>query len=66
MLLRLAVGDEVERIDWDEMQFRLDDSDSYHNSHSLVMPDPLGFTKADGAGNLKAEWVEAGPAAKSG
>jgi len=71
MLLRLAGREEVRRVDWDEMQFSLNQADGAGSRQTLSMPDPLGFSKADtetlfeGAESLAEllNWLGSQPAA---
>ncbi len=74
MLLRLAAPEEVLRVDWDEMQFRLNHANGQGSRQTLAMPDPLGFGRGDteslfeGADSLGEllEWLGSQPSTAVG
>ena len=47
MLLRHAEPEEIERVDWDEIHFRVEEPDGSRTRLTLPMANPLGFRKAD-------------------
>jgi Pup amidohydrolase len=46
MLLRSAAPEEVLRVDWDEVHFRLNDPNGRESRQTLPMSDPLSFSRA--------------------